>query len=1038
MVAALLMSKGTGQTLTISNNLSLFELQSAVAKNGGTVRSFQVEGVVCAVARERGILVLQDDTSTVLLELPELDDTIAAGDQVTVEGTNCEVGRGRFGIQISTTVVDNDQRHTTRLRTGSVALEEGFQPICVEWFNGWGDSVLSLEYAGPGVPRQKVSEDLLWRKPPSGGNFPAFQPGLDFRAYNGYWEFLPDFAELTPVASGMATNLSLAYAARQENTALVFNGFIKIRQGGVYTFYLTSDDGSRLAVGPPTVSCKVKPGTNRSVPVPKTFYQALAAQQRNHWVELNGEVSFAGEDQGQLQLEIVHQGNHLPVTVIDGGGVHAVNLLHLGVRVQGVCVFAHDGTEGKMAGLVVPSLAQMEVGPPKQDNVRRFSTNDLLTTAAEVRRLTPEEARLGIPVKITGVVIALDEVSIVLQDASGGVYVHFTVGDAYDQPAVGQCWEVEGSTGPGDFSPVIWASTAKFMANAAMPEPIHPTWDQLMNGSLDAEYVELHGVVTALDEAAAEMTLLTPDGKVTVRGDAGRPLPQISAANPTNRLEIGNVVRMRGCFTTDWSHQTRQVIGGSCFLYPAVVELEESAPVEPFALPKSRAVDLLWFDARASAIQRIKLAGQIVLARPGELFLMDDRTGVRVLASQPQPLQAGDLVEAVGFPQRREAGLFLQEAWVRRTGHAPLPEPVKVSPDDLFNNKHDATLVQIQALVISDVLQMNRRVLELQAGSRHFLATLPWKNQIIKFIAPGSRVELTGIYSSAREDLSEGNLDPFELFLNSATDMVVLQPPPWWTVQRAVSVAALLAGGLGITMIWVMQLRRKVEERTAQLQLEIEGRQRVEQHRVMEQERTRVAQDLHDELGVGLTQVGILGSLVKNPALSTQQKDLYLDQLSEAAHKLVTGLDEIVWAVNPKYDSAPSLADYFALFTQRFLNLAGIACRFDKSENVPDIPLDSRVRHECFLAFKECLNNVVRHSGATEVRLKIAVAQDKFMISINDNGCGCAVTKGMPGSDGIPGMHQRMEKLGGHCVITSAPGHGTTVELSLPLKKTGV
>jgi signal transduction histidine kinase len=232
-------------------------------------------------------------------------------------------------------------------------------------------------------------------------------------------------------------------------------------------------------------------------------------------------------------------------------------------------------------------------------------------------------------------------------------------------------------------------------------------------------------------------------------------------------------------------------------------------------------------------------------------------------------------------------------------------------------------------------------------------------------------------------------------------------------------------------------LREKVAERTAQLRKEIEERHRVEQHRIIERERTRVAQDLHDELGQGLTQVGILGSLAKTPSLSTEQKNLYLDQLSEASRTLVTGLDEIVWAINPKYDSVASLASYYALFAQRFLNLAEIACRFDTVEKLPDFPMVSQLRHGVFLAFKEALNNIVRHSGATEVRLKITVIQDQLMISITDNGCGFEACAGKPGSDGVTGLHERMEKLGGRCVINSHAGQGTTVEFSLALGKNG-
>jgi signal transduction histidine kinase len=250
--------------------------------------------------------------------------------------------------------------------------------------------------------------------------------------------------------------------------------------------------------------------------------------------------------------------------------------------------------------------------------------------------------------------------------------------------------------------------------------------------------------------------------------------------------------------------------------------------------------------------------------------------------------------------------------------------------------------------------------------------------------------------------------------------------------------AAALAGGLGLALVWITLLRRKVEERTAQLQNEIEERQKVEQHRAMEEERTRVARDLHDELGAGLTEVGILGSLAKNPSIPSEQKNAYLDQLTNAAHSLVTGLDEIVWAVNPQYDSVPSLASYYSLFAQRFLNLAGIACRLQIAESLPEYPLESRLRHGIFLAFKEALNNVVRHSGATEVRLQIGVARDELMISITDNGRGLPPGNGAAaGSDGLAGMQERMQQLGGACDVQSRAGEGTTVKFNLPLAEAG-
>ena len=96
-----------------------------------------------------------------------------------------------------------------------------------------------------------------------------------------------------------------------------------------------------------------------------------------------------------------------------------------------------------------------------------------------------------------------------------------------------------------------------------------------------------------------------------------------------------------------------------------------------------------------------------------------------------------------------------------------------------------------------------------------------------------------------------------------------------------------------------------------------------------------MAHDLHDDLGSGLTEVNMLSSLVKSDATSTQEKQRYLDDLTETARRMVTSLDEIVWAINPRNDTIASLASYFGSYAQRLLDLAGVACGLDIAEELP-------------------------------------------------------------------------------------------------------
>jgi signal transduction histidine kinase len=241
-----------------------------------------------------------------------------------------------------------------------------------------------------------------------------------------------------------------------------------------------------------------------------------------------------------------------------------------------------------------------------------------------------------------------------------------------------------------------------------------------------------------------------------------------------------------------------------------------------------------------------------------------------------------------------------------------------------------------------------------------------------------------------------------------------------------------LACGLAITALWITQLHRKVDQRTAELEIQIRERQRIEQQHVMEQERGRIAQDLHDELGSSLTEITMLGARAQSGSTPPEKRGAYLEQMSDKARQMVTALDEIVWAMNPTHDSLASMVSYFSLYAERFLGLANIAWRFEGPIKPDDHAVDSRHRHQLFLAFKEALTNIVRHSGATEVRLSIQIDQGQIHLTISDNGRGWAGVDHAEGMDGVGNMRTRLEKLGGRFEVSGKAGAGTVVRFELP------
>lgn len=995
--------------------ISLAEIRLAVAGSGRANASFRLEGTVCAISSDRRLVALQDESDTLLLDCPSLPAGAAAGKRILLEGELCPIARGRHAIHIGTApLIVIDGHHADVTRSTSVFLEEGMQPLRVDWFNGLNLFNLELHYEGPGLPLRKVPPDVLFHEGEDG----SYVPGLRYQSYlRNPWIGISDIDGMKPESEGVVPDFDIGVAPRPLNVGLSFSGRIRIPVTGMYEFRLTSDDGSRLFAGEPRLISSVIPDPFPRPPRTEEW-RGVESTTRGYWVHGEGNVTFASRSRGRLELELAGQDSGFHVTVVDAGGLQPDSLEHRRVKVHGI---------GRSEGIVVVDARQLEVIGDSIDQA------ELLTRAGQVRRLQPEEARKPYRARLRGVVTMAEEQFLVIQDSTGGVYVRYSTPASGVAPRAGELWELEGRTDPGDFSPMLYADRASYLGSAPMPEAIRPTWEQIASGSLDAEWVELEGVVVSAQ--SSHMVLLTRDGQVRINDSILYPLPYPNLSPAAREALPGSVVRIRGVFTANWDSSSR-VNAGVCLMGNALLTVDDPAPADPFDAESLPAADLLLFTSHPAVFKRVKTSGVLLHARPPEFFLSDGTRGFRVVSRDSPALVPGEKVEAAGFPRVGGPSPLLLEAYLRKAGLGPLPAPVTVVPESLPNPKLDATRVMIEARLLNDSLREEERVLEMQAGEHRFIARLAVApDHDRKPLQRGSLLRLCGTYVTSASDSPGSAAEPFELLLNDTSDLVVLQRGPWWTRRHTIATIAILAGGLFIALIWVSLLRRTVSLRTRQLAAEIEERQLVERHRALEQERTRVAQDLHDELGSGLTEAGILTSLVKNPAVPAEKKESYLDQLGDVCSALVTGLDEIVWAVNPRYDSVADLAGYFSLFAQRFLELAGITCRLQIAESVAEHPLGSHQRHDIFLAFKEALNNIVRHSGAREVRLTIEVASGDLQILLADDGRGFTPGPASPGSDGLAGMKQRMEKLGGTCRINSNPGRGTTVGLSLPLER---
>jgi len=210
--------------------------------------------------------------------------------------------------------------------------------------------------------------------------------------------------------------------------------------------------------------------------------------------------------------------------------------------------------------------------------------------------------------------------------------------------------------------------------------------------------------------------------------------------------------------------------------------------------------------------------------------------------------------------------------------------------------------------------------------------------------------------------------------------------------------------------------------------------QSLRQREALEQERARIARDLHDQLGANLTQVALLGEMAEADKNAPAEVESHAQQISQTARETTRSLDEIVWAVNPANDTLEGLASYAGKYAQEYFALAGLRCRADLPPQLPAVPIPPEVRHNVFLAFKEAVHNVVKHAQATEARIRLHLEPGKFTLEIEDNGRGLSGVDEKQNRNGLRNMKKRMEDIHGEFSISSGANGEATVRLTVPIK----
>ena len=256
---------------------------------------------------------------------------------------------------------------------------------------------------------------------------------------------------------------------------------------------------------------------------------------------------------------------------------------------------------------------------------------------------------------------------------------------------------------------------------------------------------------------------------------------------------------------------------------------------------------------------------------------------------------------------------------------------------------------------------------------------------------------------------------------NAGATLALVVAAAWWQTWWARAAAVLAFTGL---VVWLA--RYWSHQR-------LKGRlQRLERAHALEQERARIARDLHDELGGSVTQIGMLADRLNRHAVQPELKGV-LRHLAWRTRGLAGELESIVWTVSPKNNTWDQLAAFVAQYAQRFFRDTSIDCSVEGAESLPPRPLAPEAQHHVLSVVKEALNNVLKHSGATGVKLVLAHADGVFTVRIRDNGHGFdPASPAHAERNGLANMRTRATEIGGTLTIESAAGRGAELIFSIP------
>jgi signal transduction histidine kinase len=993
--------------------------------------ALSLTGVVTLVDASRNMIVLQDATGAVALHPDSLGFSVRAGQRVSLKASACApyvAGLPEFPFQptgrdiraLFEAAANEGDFRLTRMRGW---LQPPVTGNYTFWIASDDSSELSLSAGTDPARARRIAFVAGFTDPRDWSRFPSQRSETQFlEAGKSY------YIEALQEQGTNASHLAVAWEGPTLKRSVIEGRYVvpwreaaEVPPAGLdsgtaqgisrefWTDYsvgsleaLKAKNAAEVRLTVHEMQIAILADGVRPDPQPFDPGQELAVEDDYRWVEGEGSVKFLATDGRSATLELAVGGNRVLVRVARWQGNLPSLRPHLRARFRGVREGVRDATEHLKTGLI---------WAPSELDVSFFDKPGESPQGLEPPLIDPVVAGLGY-FFTRGVVTFNDRVRdkecIFIQDAQNGMFVSLAERELRAQLQVGQAVEIAGPLLPGKYASGIRPTTVKMIGWQNLPPPVIPSAEAPASSYRDSQWTEIEGVARAVNA----------DGTVLVMG---KRVPLLVWVGRTDREGLENLVnstlRLRGVMSLE-------LFGSPALLVPSrefIGVVEPGPELSPKPVPVN---SLIGSGSENGWPHQVKVAGTVIYRSDRYFYLQDESGGIRVELHNEPPSRVGTTVEAVGFPGTRNSAPRLTDTTWRSLEPGQPVVPATLDPDNP-DAACNGMLVTIEARLLGSKTRGADQILELQAHHHVFEAVLENPANKMQPGATGSVLRVTGVCVL---ETTSSSAALAQVLLRTPLDAALLQGPPWWTWQRSATALGLLLTILAASLLRIDFLKRRFARQQAS-RLEF-ARGMLESQ---ETERRRIAASLHDSLGQNLLVIRSQTHLALQSIGDQSGVRQRLEGISDTTAQALNEVREITHDLRPYQLDRLGLTQSIRAITRKVSESHSIsfACHVDEIDGI----FNSNSEIHVYRIIQEGINNIVKHSGATEATVVLKITPEALSISIRDNGRGFSAGGATSdGGFGISGIRERAEIMGGAARIDSSPGQGVNLQVQLPLQ----